>query len=216
MHGDFDSAQTASGPVVKVDGQVIPVPPDALQSMGTLIARIERWALGQHRVLSLIRVDGYTLPFPGAVKEVKSLKTIEVTTVSFNQRGREVLKRTTMQLEVLEKEIADYALLVLVNDLVVARHIWRDLVTSIRSVLFEMGLLQELCMVDHAAVMIAVKSLADHINDVGALQAKAEMFLRTSEGIVGFSDLLERDLMEWVQGLGWFVRRIPDYCLMKN
>lgn len=204
------------GPVVKLDGRVLPLPPEALQSMGTLIASVERLALKRQRVLSLIRVDGRTLPFPGAVKELNTLQTIDVISVSFEQRSREILDQLLRRLEALEEQLVDTALVVMINPLPAVLGVWANFVAQLRSILLEVGLLEELCRVSLAGVFLGGKSVADHLNEIGSIQAAAELLLKNEDGIPAFSDLLEHEMAAWVRMLALLLKRVPDAAVMLN
>ena len=195
---------------ITLDGQSIALPQECKRSLRDIFSYLEQLAVQQDRILASVSVDGTTVAAPCLQSPSQTFQQIEANSISLNDLGSHVLLVARDQVQQLLSRVEAIQMLVLINDWPVAQQLWCDLVPDFKTPMLELSFLQELWGERLSATKIGDKSLAQHWDQIGRIQAEVELVLTRRQDILDFSDILEKRLLPWLKLLLSFLNQLQD------
>jgi hypothetical protein len=184
---------------ITLDGLPVELPP-GWRSLNAIRCQLESLALGRHRILYFITVDGQPVNLALPLLHRGAISRIEAGTVALAETPLLLLRRALQQTD-LARECAEIALtLVLINDGAVAHEVWWNLATILKEPVITLSLLPEnTCEpFDNRASLVQLRKwqleqVAAIIRDVNEACC--------AEDTIPLSNALENRVLPWLQSL---------------
>jgi hypothetical protein len=204
--GSYDSP---AGEIdVKLDGVPIEMPPER-RSFSAIRAFLERLALGQHRILCWVSVDGESVPLaqPGGL--VKDFTLLEGETMSLNEVPAHLIKGALHQTAAVRARVQKAVELVLINNGRTARDLWWELATALKEPLLTLSLVPDtICRPARGrASLVQLRKwqlqqlgcVIQDVDDVGLREDPARLAEALEKRVLPWLDNLQESLELWYE-----------------
>jgi hypothetical protein len=200
MHqNSFDAPETRDEIEITLDGLPVELPAGH-RSLNAIRCHLETLALGSHRILYSISVDGRPVNLALPLLNQRIIGRVEAGTVALEETSLLLLKKAFQQTD-LARECVEIALtLVLINNGRVAHEVWWNLASVLKEPVITLSLLPESTCepFDNRASLVQLRrwqleQIAAIIRDVNAACH--------SDDTIPLSNALENRVLPWLQSL---------------
>jgi hypothetical protein len=200
MFGPANKRPKPSHLKVTLDGQTVELPLRSRASLAAVRAQLELLALRRERVLYSLVVDGapVNLAQPCAVR--RGFRQVTACSVSFEQRGLQILATATERLEHLCGRVEALALLVVINEPAVAQRLWWEMLPEIKEPLLLLSFLPELVGKFPAGTAILAPPLVGHVHRLGVILHELDLICARFDTLE-LSNALDHRLLPWLRQL---------------
>lgn len=191
---------TGQPPVITLDGKPIDFMSDALESLTSIRAQLERIALRQERVLCGLSVDGVEISLLHPPEWPSPCQTIAGRTISLQDYSQQLLLRILQQIHQVCHRTEELVLLVLINEWPAIEWLWRTLQSDIQAPMVKLGLLQEFINLRIQTTSIPANQLTVFWREFRSIWHRLETVYSQQDKFV-LSDALEQDLLPWLNNV---------------
>lgn len=195
-----NSPFSSSGAEIWLDGDPVTLPPGR-ESIAAISAYLETLALGKHRVICSLVVDGEPVGFgTRAASARRRFMRIEAATLTLEQVPLQLLATALEQTEKARQQVEETIVLVLINESRVAREVWWKLARRLKEPLLTISLLPERVCGTPSGGASTLQLRRWQLEQLGAiLQAVDEAcHLESTEML---SNALEHRVLPWLRDL---------------
>jgi hypothetical protein len=204
--GKSKPSRSLPGIQVNLDGQPVQLSPEELQCLTALRETLERVAKRNNALLVAMLIDLVAVRFDDEVTATKEV--LSSTTKAANGKEKSAVSVAALRSRAtpLLARASELALLATINSWPVVERLWWDFLPTLRSMVLNLSLLEDICGKRIASIKAGGRSLSEHLQELSPILKEVSECL-AREQPMEFSDVIELRLAPWLSGLSAFLQK---------